>query len=372
MAPRATSACVAALLWLLAAPAHAEPYTIETVGHAQRAEAEAVRDAAAAEGIQATVVRSFRKGQGWVFLVRVQDVQSREQAAATAERLAALGGVSAQVFLVAGRDVLPVEELAVAAPSESDPQAAGADPAAAGPTGDGADARAEGARLVSALVLAHGGGGAERSPTMDQWESVHFRFERSANIGETTMKVWHDYHRVGDAARLELRVLEGEGKDSTTIVKGDQAWLWVDGALHEVGAGPTKEALALFEPAVVLERALGFASWSPELQATEIDAPVPGDGVRWVALERDGGGDAVMVGIDPTDQRARELLLRVDGDELRWTFADYQEVHGGAVVPRRLESSFDGQPRELVTVRSLERPESPDPALFDPELIEKP
>jgi hypothetical protein len=361
------------LALLLAAPVQAEPYSVETVGFQVKAEAEAARARAIEAGLQAEVVRSFRKGKGWVFLVRVQGIEGRDLAASTAISLAELSGHGVQVFLVAGRDVLPVEELAVAAPA-----GAGADTGiavgepVADPVSDDKAARAEGARLLSALVLAHGGGGGQ-SPQAgaDAWDPVHFRFERRVDVGDGALRAWHDYWRAGDNIRLELRIMEGEGRNSITLVDGDKAWLHVDGELHEVAAGPTREALALFDPGVVLEQAVRFATWSPDSSARAVSrGPVEGE-LDWLELER-AQGEPVLVGLDPADQRVRELVIEGDADALRWSFADYQEMPGGLLVPLRLESHFGGQARELVVVRGLEAPDQADPTLFDPEALKSP
>ncbi len=360
---------------LLAGAAMAQPYTVETVGHRQRTHAEAACALAVAEGIPAEVVRSFRRGKGWVFLVRVQGLEDRDAAAAAAQRLAQLSGIGAQVFLVAGRDVLPVEELAAAAPNSA-PGDSGVD-VGEGPEAAATDAqaaRAEGARLLSALVLAHGGGGSadQPPPRMADWDPVHFRYERAATIDDSPLRAWHDYHRDGDALRLEIRIIEGEGTDSVTIVRGDQAWLMVGGEVHEVPAGPTREALALFEPATVLEQAVGFSGWSADMGVRAVERPEGDEELSWIALQGEDDGERVSVGLDPTDQRARQLVMSAQGAELSWSFADYQEISDGLVVPLRLRSSFDGKPREQIVVRTLELPESLDAELFVPKVIENP
>jgi len=169
---------------------------------------------------------------------------------------------------------------------------------------------------------------------------------------------------VGDDVRLELRILEGDGVDSTTVIRGEKAWLLVGGENHEVSAGPTREALALFEPAAVLEQAASFAAWSTPMPVRVVERKGTDSVLKWISLERSAAAEAVLVGIDPTDGRARELTLVAGDVELSWTFADYQEVLGGLEVPLRLESSFDGELREQITVLALELPDSPDPTLF--------
>jgi hypothetical protein len=361
------------LILLHAATALAEPYTVETVGFQSRADAEAARTLAAEAGLEAEVVRSFRKGRGWVFLVRVQGIEDREIAASTARSLAELSGTSVQVFLVAGRDVLPVEDLAVAATGgPGDDAGGGGADAGEGLLSDDKAARAEGARLLSALVLAHGGGGAQTPrASANGWDPIHFRFERRVDLGEGAMRAWHDYWRAGEKLRLEVRVMEGEGRNSVTIVDGDHAWLWVDGELHEVAAGPTREAVGLFAPDVVLEQAVSFATWTADGSARSVQPAWPGEELAWVELEREQG-EPVLVGLDMADQRVRELILEGDDDALRWSFADYQEMPGSLLVPLRLESHVGERTREQVVVRSLEAPEQVEPSLFDPEALKSP
>jgi hypothetical protein len=376
MMPRCTSflAALALLATAVAAPrAFAEPYTVETVGLELRADAESILELAAEQGIDAAVVRGFRRGRGWVFLVRIEGIEEREEAAVLAQRLAELSGRSVQVFLVAGKDVLPVEELSVkvgVAPDEGDPgetEVAGNDGAS------DASAAAEGAELLASMLLAHGGGrGDAPPPTALGWDPVHFRFERTADIGDGAMRVWHDLSIAGDKLRLEIKVLEGEGRNSITILHGDAAaWLSVDGELHELPPGPTREAMQAFTPAVVLEQAASIARWSAELPAKRVEPAGYEASLVWLELERDQA-DRLLVGLDAVDHRVRELVLSGDDGELHWTFADYREMPGGLVVPQRLQSSFAGQPREHVTVRALELPDAVDSSVFDPESLKLP
>jgi hypothetical protein len=344
----------------------AQPYDVETSGHEDRAAADAACGLAVEAGLDARVVRSFRRGQGWVFTVRVEGLEERDAAAETARRLAELTGVSVQVFAVAGRDALPVEELSVQVPPSGD-QAGGVAESADSIGGvDGQAARAEGERLMAALVAAHGGGAQASDGTAPElWDPVHFRFERSAQLGDDAVRVWHDYWRAGGCTRLEIRILEGEGTDSTTLVCDGRAQLLVGGALHEAGAGPSAEALDLFAPSNVLEQALGFSRWSPHRAAWRVEAPEGRDGFDWIALEQQDAQPRLIVGLDRSDGRVRQLIVRSESSELSWTYADYQEVQGGVVLPLRFESHFDGELRERVTVLALERPETTDAAMFE-------
>jgi hypothetical protein len=358
---------IVVLFALTFAPAaFAQPYHVETTVLETRSEADEACAKAVAAGMDARVVRSFRRGEGWVFTVRVEGVQQRDEAAKAAAQLSELSGASVQVFATAGRDVLPVEELAVTVAGDPIRSLGPAESVEGAPSGLAPDARAEGGRLLAAAVAAHGGGRHQPAgPGLDSWDPVHFRFERSARLGDETVRVWHDYWRAGECVRLEVRILEGEGTDSTTLVCGDRAQLLVGGELHEPGAGPSAEALALFEPAEVLDQALGFARWEPDRDAWSVPALEGYESLDWFALEQQEAEAELLVALDGADRRVRQLLVRTEGVELRWSYADYQEIEGGLVLPLRFESQFDGQVRERVTVLALERPLEPDAALFE-------
>ncbi len=355
----------------------ADAYYVETVGIEERSKADSARALAVAEGLQVQVVRGFRKGRGWVWVLRVEDIVGREEAAAEAATLSRITGQAVQVFLVAGKDVLPVEELAVAMPAGEGEPAGGDEDAEAASLAAEATDPVKGAALLAAVVLAHGGRGIvdpARAPfDTDGTNPLHFRFERQADIGQGSMRVWHDYWRSGDDLRVEVRVLEGEGRDSVTVVNGHEgAWLLVDGEVHSVDPGPTREALGVFAPEVVLEQGLALANLQADRRALIVEREAGQLDSTWLELEVQEPDERVYLGVNTADNRVRELVVVGRDGELRWCFGDYQEIGTGLVVPLRLESWYGEQLRESVVVRALEYPESIAGDVFDPGALKKP
>lgn len=353
--------------------AWAEPYRVETVGIKQRARAESAQSLAAVEGLDVQLVRNFERGWGWVWVLRLEKVDGREAASAEAKRLATATGQTVQVFLVAGRDVLPVDELTVTPSPELVGTEDSGTPSGVGP----ARSPSDGADLLAAVVLAHRGTASGQAladrGTASAGAPVHFRFEREVDIGHGALRVWHDYWSAGDDLRLEVRVLEGEGRDSLTIVRGHEAaWLRVDGQTHAVEPGPTREALAVFDPAIVLERGLALADLPVGTRARVVSHRGGAPELTW--LDVDGGTPEarILLGIDPADHRVRELVMVGVADALRWSFGDYREDEGGIVVPLRLEAWYGEQLRERVVVRVLERPSAVTGELFDPDGTKNP
>ncbi len=369
--PLATSLVSALLLCWALSPARslAEELFVETAAYTKRTDAEAARAAVLVEGLETELVRRFRRGYGWEYLLRAGGFELRDAAHEAAQRLAGASGQAVQVYLLAGRDRLPVDELAVPGRDPTRVREPGDISGSEDP--DAAEQPGAGKEHLAALLRAHGGGSstAEVGQGSDpSWDRVHFRFERSLPLEDGMLRAWHDYWRQGELLRLEVRILEGEGRDSVTVLGADeQAWLAVDGQVHAVSFGPTREALQSFAPEQVLDQALAFRGWPLELQASLTSSHEAG--LSWLALSEDPINDASLVGFDEGDHRIREL--RFAGTEGRHVcrFGDYQEPSLGLVIPGRLETWYGEALRERVAVRALEFPETMDAALFDGEAL---
>ncbi|MFH1463819.1 MAG: hypothetical protein ABIO70_05460 [Pseudomonadota bacterium] len=371
---------LASLLLLSAAAlpgdAWADLYYAQTAGIQQHAEADALVEQVQAAGIEAEIVRRFRRGTGWEFIVRTLTTEDGQVAHGYAVRLSELSGQSARVFIVAGHDALPVDELSVllAGPGGE----LGAEKAGPARDPEGGDARAErGAELLAAIALAHGGGpvaGASSEDGVDGgWSRAHCRYERRLSTERGELRVGHEFWRDGDALRLDVRILEGTGQDSAAIVRGDEAWLYVRGEIHEVPAGPTREGLLAFAPEVVLGQALAIRAWGAEHPALAVDSPVDGGALVWLEVVPGGESERLLVGADPGDHRVRELIVRSgEEEEARWRFADYQELGDGMIMPLKSEAFTAGEPRERIVVKLIERGDLVDAGVFDPASLKTP
>jgi hypothetical protein len=362
---------------MVPARAWADTYYAQTAGIQQHAEADALVEQVRTAGIEAEIVRSFQRGSGWELAVRTLTTEDSAEAHGFAVRLAELSGRTTRVFVVAGHDALPVDDLSVLVASPGG-EPGGAAPGQVGAAEGGGDVRAaRGAELLAAVALAHGGGSAgPQAPGEAQaggWAQVHCRYERRIVTEQGVLRVGHEYWRDGEALRLDVRILEGVGQDSVAIARGtDAAWLQVGGELHEVVPGPTREGLLAFAPEAVLGQALAIRAWGVDRPALVVDSPAEGGDLAWMELDPGNGGERLLVGVDPGDHRVRELALRGGEDGSRWRFADYQELGDGLIVPLKSETLDGGESRERLVFKLLERGAPIDPAVFDPGSLKTP
>jgi len=372
------------LLWsLVSVPgrAYADEFFVETGGVKTRTEAQSLLDAAAAHGLSARVVRRFRRGEGWEFVVRVDGLVDRDAAKEVAASLSRYTGTSVGIYLSAGKDVLPLDEVAVGPAAAPAPPAPTAQPAvldnpvtvaltpAVLPAGD----PVVGMELLAAVIRAHGGG-ASANTDLGSASSLHFRFERQVWVDEGLLRVWHDYSREGTATRLEIRILEGEGKDSTTLLrKGEGAWILVDGKLLPQEVVPIEETLESFQPDRVLDKALDLARLGSGKTAVYVGSEDE-DGRTLARLLVGGsdGGAVLSLGIDQADHRVRDLTVSTSSGKIGWRYGDYHDLPGGPVVPYQIELTRDGTPKERISVLDLASPARAEAVLFSPDSLKKP
>ncbi|MBN1334601.1 MAG: hypothetical protein JXB39_01420 [Deltaproteobacteria bacterium] len=386
---------VALILLLFASPARAEDLYVETPGVARRADADNACEKIVAAGYTAQVVRRFRSGEGWEFVVRVEGLTERERALEIAGGIARITGWTTEVWVRAGREALPLQEVSPDQPPDGGSVAWGPSPQAASegaeakspeaaPAG-GAEAATEvvsgegapltdvvrgdpvaGVELLAAVTRAHGAG-VKGTALLADGRPVHFRYERKIQNDAEALRVWHDLWRRDDDLRLEVRVMEGEGTDSLAVVRGDQgAWLQARGQVHPVEPGPTRHALRVFGPEVVLGGCLDFGALGA-VEGVYLAASPDPRGHRHLLVEGFEGQDAVWLAVDASDHRVRELTIPLRGETVTWRYGDYREPGAGLVVPFEIEVLRDGVSRERITVLALDLPGQADDALFDLE-----
>ena len=361
------------LLPLRVALAGAEVLFVETWGMDTRGDAQEMNAAAQAGGLRSRVVRRFRRGQGWEYVVRIDDADDRESARRQALALANATGVHTAVYVRAGRNVLPITEVApgddVAGgvePPEADPrdEAEGHDTGLDLETAQGDPFK--GQELLAAAVRSHGGG-MDTPAALASLPCVHFRFERILKYDDDMLRVWHDYWRDGEQERLEIRILEGQGKDSVAVVKaGEGAWVQVDGETREADEGLLGEALRVFPPERVLERALSLGMLDADSEAILVGSQEEGGMLLDIILVPGANGSpSIYLGIDDADHRIRQVRIDDEAGELLWVFGDYHELKNHLVVPYTVDLWLDGQQREVLSVKILTFPENASQDLFE-------
>lgn len=324
--------------FLLVAVALAGEFIVETPPFADRVTAEAMEARADATGARARVVRRFRLGHGWEFVVVVSGVPSEPEARALADRLGAALGL----------------DLVVSRLDEGDPVRIPAGAAPEPPARTPAD-------WVADATRAHGGpgGGGARLAVA---ESVHFSFERTVRLADTDVTIAHDYWRAGAERRLAVDT-RGAAVDSVAVVSPAGAWLRAAGEVRPRDVGMTLEAVDGFAPEAILTVALEIA---PLLRSPEVD--------RFDLLE--GAGRAVRLGsgtdepglsyidIDPASARILRLRYVTEGGPIEWELGSWREVAVGVWAPFDVAIERADGRRERIRVQKLEVDRPPPEGSF--------
>jgi hypothetical protein len=374
-----------AALALFGGRADAQEIYVETAGVATREDALAALQRVQEAGFQAQIIRRFRRGEGWQYVLRTEALAGQDEAAKAAEGIGKAASLGATVFQRVGADALP---LAVAQPAsttgpatpvgpvETSPQAPSAKehPESANFTALGQGDPVAGRELLAAVVRAHGSG-VDGSAVLSKAQTLHFRFERRVwpDDGEP-VRVWNDYWRDHERIRMEVRVLEGKGKNSVTLVDRSQAWLLVDGKIQQQDAVGIGDALQVFTPERILNRALQLGkaaqAGGARLLGTE---SLEGRTLARLVVD-DGRDDGVSetFGIDDVDHRVREISMKADVGEVLWRYRDYHELDDGLVVPFQVDIWRQGELKEQIAILELSTSARADADLFTPAKLQPP
>lgn len=351
------AACIVGCL--AATQAMAGPYYLEAPARPKRAEAVEMSRSVDLDGPKARVVRRYSQGQGWQYLLRVEgfdeEAPAREAAVALARQLdAPITVLDADGGTV--REVGRVEPVAVqqrAAPDD--------EPARARRNGsvDVDDAEA----VLAEASEAHGGpkGGLA---AIQASSAVTFRFTRRLPTG---LVAEHTWARSDAGTFLEVRVIEGEGRSSRLLIRGDRAWLAVDqGDLEPTDLARAVETQARFEPDQVVPFVLAFASaleTRRELELLQTDGTIDVGGREAVVLRYAGDRATGPMSIHVDRERGFVLEVVFEGDDLRYRFDGWQR-RGGLVLPERVRTWRAGALTDTVDIAELDIRTRPSEAWF--------
>jgi hypothetical protein len=341
-------------LYALAAPASAEAWVVDSGPLETRDLAADLKRSVLGFAPEARVLRVSRTENGWSWKVRADGLADLVAAREVASILAQKSG-SAALYVVEDDALREVEQILVqgslptvvssTVASTPEPEAVAVDIEA----------------LLARVRRAHGGEPGLKE-LLEGAESVHFRFQREVPQGDGKLVVWHDYYRHKSWLRLEVRVLEGKGQSSLSVVRPETgAWVQVDEKTPEkLAPGRAMRALSAFAPSETMGRSVFFD------QVRGVGAvSKTGSGELEVTLER-SEGDVVLV-IEPVLHRVQGLRWVLDGQESKWAYSDYREMDGGGLVPFSTARMQNGEVVERLSVLVLSISEKPDAALFDPQ-----
>lgn len=325
----------------------AAEYYVEGPVHAERGEAVAFSRAARDAGHDARVVRRYKDGSGWEYLVRVAGFADASAAVGASEGLTEVLGGEVLVFELTDADAAPKQihagERGGLDARESDRVAAAdRDPPPA----------------IADVAEAHGGakGGAARIRAA---ENVLFRYKRTLPDGTL---VEHTWARAGEDLYAEVTGT-GAVKSSRTLVTADGAWLAVgDGALVASDRERALELLTDLSPEKIVPFVLSFASLAEQRKelAQLVDEGVEEvEGRRLRVLRSDGeqASGPLLLHVDPKSA----LVQAVDFEDGAMVvhFSDYGAHREAPVrIPGRIETWREGELADSVEIVEIDL--SPD------------
>ncbi len=195
--------------------------------------------------------------------------------------------------------------------------------------------------LIERISLALGGPDGGRQ-ALESQDELDFVFRRTVRDSITTRELTADHRlvvrRSESQLRLDIRMVEGKGKDSAAVVDGDAAWLVVDGALHEAEADVVSAQLQEFSPARLFSVPLALATEGRQIlgdAALTVAGRVDDRGkARFILVGLDASGlETARLEVDARSYRPLEVAFRSPSGEVVYRYGDYREVAEGLIVP---------------------------------------
>ena len=327
--------------WFIAS-AMAVEYYLEGPSVPDRSEALEMVHVATTEGHRARLVRRYRHGQGWEFIMLVEGFGERSRASEVADVLAGRIGKGVVVYEIDGEVARRVdEELPIA------PEVLALRPARVGEEGPDAEL------LIERIVRAHGGTEGP-AKALELSKTTLFRFRRTI----PGLVVHHTVARRGEDVYVGVEIVSGEGVSSESTLVGERGWLEIDGTRTASEPELLRKVLAPLDASSILAFSLDIGravQERRELQLMYLEGQVRLD-------ERDCyqmryGGDQVSgplsLAVDTRHHLVRKVVFATDGGDLVHEFSDYREIASGLVVPHHIRTSRNAEPVDEIEVLEL-------------------
>lgn len=224
--------------------------------------------------------------------------------------------------------------------------------------------------LIGRISQALGGpdGGA---PVLEKQKEIDFLFRRTVRDAVTTKELTADHRFVrlerGNRLRLDIRMVDGDGKDSAAVVDGDGAWLIVKGDKHDAEADVVAGRLTEFSPERLFSVPLALASEGKQIlgdAALSVVGRVDDKGKgRFILVGTDAeGNETARLEVDAHTYQPLEVAFRSPSGEVVYRYGDYREITDGLIVPFEREFLRNGIriSRTVVKRLSLRVPDDPD------------
>ncbi len=191
--------------------------------------------------------------------------------------------------------------------------------------------------LVSRISMSLGGaqGGAAVLAKATAFDMVFRRtFKDSHSRDEVTAD--HRYLSLdrGVRQRLDIRVVDGEGKDSAAVVTAEGSWLIVDAAVHDVDAETVRAQLTEFDPLRLYSVPFALGSEGRQILGAASLSAAEKDGDRFILIGRDEEGtETSRLEVDARSYRPLVVQFQSSSGHVEYRYGDYQEIADGLVVP---------------------------------------
>ena len=230
--------------------------------------------------------------------------------------------------------------------------------------------------LTERISLSLGGAEGGRK-VLEAAADIEFVYRRTLHEvlsdGEITADHRYVAERERTRIRLDVRIVRGDGKDSATILDGEEAHLLVDGAAHVVKADNVRSRLREFGPDRLFSVPLALAADGRQLLGdtdfTVQERRVDPAGARLVLVALDDAGEeTARLEVDARNYRPTSVAFRSPAGMVAYRYGDYREVAPGLIVPFEREFSRNGRTVSTTRVLAFRLSASPDPARFNPEV----
>ena len=349
--------------------AAAGQFFLELSEHTDRDAAEKSLLGYGPDGDNMRVSRRYVRGEGWVYVVRLDGFEDKESALAAANSFSTEGGV---VRVIEGLGYKRVAVAEVGKKWEAKAEAAAASPATV-------DDYPNAGQVLRQAAKAHGGK-AGGSQFLQDMEQLRFSFVSRTVVGDQEWKVKHTFFRSGSKSRIEVDVLKGDGVSNTVVLAApDKAWVATHDMVRERDGVQAAEMMSRFAPeSGLLSIPLGFAvdvrdasEWRGLVSSGRVSHQ--GRPHLRVAPDREGDGEQNPMESALFDERSHHLsqvTWVTRGGRVTFQFDDYKALAEALIVPYRVRVERNGQLVEEIEVESFDLNPSVDQKLFgEPSIL---
>lgn len=182
------------------------------------------------------------------------------------------------------------------------------------------------------------GGKAGGAAVLEKATAFDLVFRRTIKDSHSRDEITADHRYVwldrGTRRRLDIRVVDGEGKDSASVITADAAWLFVDAGVHPVDPQAATASLTEFDPLRLYSVPFALAAEGRQILGAASLSAAEKDGDRFILIGRDEqGAETSRLEVDARSYRPVVVQFESSSGRVEYRYGDYREVVDGLLVP---------------------------------------